>query len=155
METIARGLLRRYGVVFRRLLEREAHTPPWSDLLYVYRRMEARGEVRGGRFVDTFSGEQFALPEAIGQLRDKGQDEPGSIFVIAATDPLNLTGIVTPGERIPAQLGYRIAYLNGVPAAAASGQGVRLLTECDPKTEAALRDTLARSGSRHARAVGS
>jgi len=155
VETIARGLLRRYGVVFRRLLEREAHTPPWRDLLYVYRRLEARGEIRGGRFVDTFSGEQFALPEAVGLLRDKGRTETGTIVAVAATDPLNLTGIVTPGERVPAHLGYRIAYLDGIPAAAATGQGVRLLIECDPTIERALRDSLARDGARGTRATGS
>ena len=155
METIARSLLRRYGVVFRRLLERETRIPPWRDLLYVYRRLEARGEIRGGRFVDAFSGEQFALPEAVGLLRDKGRFEAGSIMAVAATDPLNLTGIVTPGERVPAQLGYRIAYLDGIPAAAANGQGVRLLIECDGNIERALRDSLVRTGARSARATGS
>jgi ATP-dependent Lhr-like helicase len=102
-------LLRRYGVVFRDLLERETTVPRWRDLLGILRRMEARGEIRGGRFVTGFNGEQFALPEALDSLREARRSgiktEPVSI---AATDPLNLIGVVIPGERVTAIAGNRV-----------------------------------------------
>jgi len=127
-EHIAKALLRRYGVVFRKLLERESNLPPWRELLYIYRRMEARGEVRGGRFVQGFSGEQFALPEAVGTLRDTrkrpAQDE---YTVLSASDPLNLAGIITPGMRVPAQAGNRILLRDGVPVAALIAKGFQPL----------------------------
>jgi ATP-dependent Lhr-like helicase len=118
IERVAQTLLTRYGVVFRKLLERETNLPAWRDLLYHYRRMEARGEIRGGRFVNGFSGEQFALPEAVAQLREtRRQRDRGQLIAIGSTDPLNLTGIVTPGKRLPAQAGYRILYRDGKPLA--------------------------------------
>ncbi|MBI4539698.1 MAG: DEAD/DEAH box helicase [Gemmatimonadetes bacterium] len=128
VETYAWVLLRRYGVVFRRLLAREPNPVPWRDLLLVYRRLEARGDVRGGRFVAGFSGEQFALPEAVGPLRAVRKEEPtGRPVGISAADPLNLTGIVTPGERVPALATNRVVYRDGVPVAAlVSGRVVRL-----------------------------
>ena len=90
----------RYGVVFWRLLEREAPwLPPWRDLLRVYRRLEARGEIRGGRFVAGFSGEQFALPDAIGMLREtRRKPASGDWISLSGADPLNLAGILTPGR---------------------------------------------------------
>jgi ATP-dependent Lhr-like helicase len=116
VERFARALLRRYGVVFRRVLTREPLAPPWRDLVMVYRSLEARGEVRGGRFVTTFSGEQFALPEAVASLRTVRREEvKDEVLVISAADPLNLTGIVTPGERVPALASSRIGYRGGVP----------------------------------------
>jgi ATP-dependent Lhr-like helicase len=118
-EHIAKVLLRRYGVVFRKLLERESNLPPWRELLYVYRRLEARGEARGGRFVQGFSGEQFALPEAVGSLRDTRKRPPQDEFIaLSAADPLNLAGILTPGARVPALAGNRVLFRDGVPAAA-------------------------------------
>ena len=99
VDHIARVLLRRYGVVFRKLLERESGLPPWRELFYVYRRMEARGEIRGGRFVSGFAGEQFALPEAADLLQAVARDPTVDRVSISAADPLNLIGIVTPGER--------------------------------------------------------
>ncbi len=126
-------LLRRYGVVFRRLLAREPNPPAWRDLLLVYRRLEARGEIRGGRFVAGMSGEQFALPEAVGQLRAiRRSERNGRLISVAAADPLNLTGIVTPGERTPAQGGNRILYRDGTPVAALDGGMIRSL---DASTE--------------------
>jgi len=111
-------LLRRYGVVFRKLLERESNLPPWRELLYIYRRLEARGEVRGGRFVQGFSGEQFALPEAVGSLRDARKRPAHDDYIaLSAADPLNLAGILTPGMRIPALAGNRILFRDGVPVA--------------------------------------
>jgi len=118
-EHIAKILLRRYGVVFRKLLERENNLPPWRELLYIYRRLEARGEVRGGRFVQGFSGEQFALPEAVGSLRDTRKRPAHDDYIaVSAADPLNLAGILTPGMRIPALAGNRILFRDGVPVAA-------------------------------------
>lgn len=118
IEQIARTLLSRYGVVFRKLLDRENALPSWRDLLYVFRRLEARGEIRGGRFVQGFAGEHFALPEAVSLLREvrkKQGDE--QLITISSADPLNLTGIITPGKRIAAQPGHRILYKDGKPIA--------------------------------------
>ncbi|WP_347555068.1 DEAD/DEAH box helicase [Robbsia sp. KACC 23696] len=116
-EHVAWTLLRRYGVICWRLLEREADgVPPWRDLLMVYRRLEARGEIRGGRFVEGLSGEQFALPEALPLLRDIRRRPNGEIWtVISAADPLNLVGIVIAGNRIASTLANRIAYCDGIP----------------------------------------
>ena len=137
VEHVARTLLGRYGVVFWRLLEREAPwLPPWRDLLRAYRRLEGRGEIRGGRFVAGFSGEQFALPEAVGALREnapaQGYRHPR---VDLGRDPLNLVGILTPGPRLPALTGNRLLYRDGVPIAMLSGGEVRFLEELDPAAE--------------------
>ena len=106
VESYARTLLRRYGVVFRKILDGEPYAVPWRELLRVYWRLEARGEIRGGRFVERFAGEQFALPEAVGLLRElRRHPRDAHPIRIAASDPLNLTGILLPGERIPARLG--------------------------------------------------
>jgi len=110
-------LLRRYGVVFRDLLLRETNLPRWRELQIGYRRLEDRGEVRGGRFVDGFQGEQFALPEAVESLRSQRklpQGTDGERVVIAAADPLNLVGIVVPGERIPAISGRSVTFRDGM-----------------------------------------
>ena len=108
--------MRRYGVVFRDVLAREAGQPPWRELLWMYRRLEARGEVRGGRFVSGFQGEQFASPEAVDSLRAVRREAvPGQRIELSATDPLNLVGVLTPDPRIPAVLGNRVEYLDGVP----------------------------------------
>ena len=116
VETLARQLLRRYGVVFHRLLLREGTTPPWRDLVRVYRRLEARGEVRGGRFVAGFSGEQYALPEAVQQLRSIRRKKPeGTLVTVNGADPLNLVGILTPGQRVTSLPSNRITYRDGVP----------------------------------------
>jgi ATP-dependent Lhr-like helicase len=113
--------LRRYGVVMRDLLAREAGAPPWRELLPVYRRLEARGTLRGGRFVSGFTGEQFALPEAVEALRAaRRAPREGERVELSAADPLNLVGILTPGQRVPATLGNRVAFVDGVPEAAPS-----------------------------------
>jgi len=118
LERLAGQYLRRHGVVFRDLLARESAPPPWRDLLRVYRAQEARGAIRGGRFVAGFTGEQFALPEAVDALRAarRAPREGGERVEVSASDPLNLVGILTPGARVPAVLGNRVAYLDGVPA---------------------------------------
>jgi ATP-dependent Lhr-like helicase len=122
LEQVARTLLIRYGVVFRKLLERESGLPPWRDLLYLYRRLEARGEIRGGRFVQGFTGEQFALPEAVSLMRGlRKREDAEQLIAIGSADPLNLTGIVTPGRRITSQPGHRILYRDGKPIATSQG----------------------------------
>ncbi|MFN3484817.1 MAG: hypothetical protein ACK44W_04975, partial [Planctomycetota bacterium] len=103
VEFVARQLLRRTGVVFRRILERERLPVPWRDLVRTYRAWELRGEVRGGRFVAGFSGEQYALPEAVALLRAvRKRGAEGAPICVAAADPLNYRGILTPDERVPA-----------------------------------------------------
>jgi ATP-dependent helicase Lhr and Lhr-like helicase len=115
----ARALLRRYGVVFRRLLERESFPITWYELGRIYRRWEARGEIRGGYFVAGISGEQFALPEAIGLLRSIRKASPnGELITLSAADPLNLQGILTLGPRIAALNASRILFRDGLPIAA-------------------------------------
>ena len=119
LEHVAMTLLRRYGVMFWRLLEREADwLPSWRELLPVYHRLEARGEIRGGRFVAGFSGEQFALPEAIGLLREVRRRAPdGALVCLSGVDPLNLCGTILPGEKVPALAGNRILFRDGVAVA--------------------------------------
>jgi ATP-dependent Lhr-like helicase len=128
VELVALSLLRRYGVVFKRLLAREAKAPAWRELLMVYRRLEGRGEVRGGRFVSGMSGEQFALLEAVGQLRAmRRQPASGRLIGVGAADPLNLTGIITPGERVAAVARSRVLYRDGVPVLALERNEIRAL----------------------------
>jgi ATP-dependent Lhr-like helicase len=120
LEQLAMALLRRYGVVFWRVLEREAQwLPPWRDLLRVLQRLEARGLVRGGRFINGLAGEQFALPEAIPLLREvRRHPSDGAMICVAATDPLNLVGTLLSGDKVPAVAGNRVLYRDGVAVAA-------------------------------------
>ena len=113
-ESAARMLLCRYGILFRDLLERESNAPKWRDLLNILRRLEARGEIRGGRFVSGFGGEQFALPEALESLRLTRRIDSAHEINVAAADPMNLAGIVVPGPRTPAVPGRHIQFRNGV-----------------------------------------
>ena len=133
VEQWAWQLLRRWGVVFRDLLRREQGAPKWYELLQVYRRLEARGEIRGGRFVKNVGGEQFALGETVAELR-RLRDAPAEdvVTVISAADPLNLVGIVSSGSRVPATSQNRIACLDGRPLAAVVGGEVRQLADCGP-----------------------
>jgi ATP-dependent helicase Lhr and Lhr-like helicase len=120
-EALARQYIRRYGVVFRDLLAREVQAPAWRDLVRVYRRMEMSGELRGGRLVGGFVGEQFAAPEAVDALRATRREERrGETIRLSACDPLNLVGIVTPGPRVQATLANSVAYVDGVPQLAGS-----------------------------------
>ena len=145
VERIARILLRRYGVVFKRLLERESLGLPWRDLLRVYHRLEARGEIRGGRFVAGFSGEQFALPEAIGQLRAvRRAPAEGELISISAADPLNLVGIITPGSRVSAFAANRILYRDGLPIATLESGEVSFLIDMDRAAEWRAKNALVR-----------
>ena len=145
VELAARSLLRRYGVVFKRVLAKEAGAPPWRELLLVYRRLEGRGEVRGGRFVSGMSGEQFALPEAVGQLRAvRRQPASGRLVAVGAGDPLNLTGIVTPGERVAAVARSRVLYRDGVPVLALERGEVKPLAAASTQPTADMVEALVR-----------
>ena len=176
-EQIARTLLVRYGVVFKRLLEREGIALPWRILLRIYHRLEQRGEIRGGRFVAGISGEQFALPEAVGMLRairrantgtmDFGfrsprvaedslprglaASEPAvaieNMISISAADPLNLVGIITPGGRITAHTSNRILYYNGEPVAVLESGETRFLVELTRATEWKAKSALMRKAT--------
>jgi ATP-dependent Lhr-like helicase len=133
-------------VVFWRLLEREAGwLPPWRELLRVYRRLEARGDIRGGRFVAGLSGEQFALPDAIGLLREvRRRPESGALVSISGADPLNLAGILTPGPRLAALTGNRLLYRDGLPVALLAGGEVQFLETLDARSQWEARKTLIR-----------
>ncbi|HEX6102155.1 MAG TPA: ATP-dependent DNA helicase, partial [Alphaproteobacteria bacterium] len=146
VEHAARKLLQRYGVVFWRLLEREADwLPPWRELLRVYRRLEARGEIRGGRFVAGFSGEQFALPEAIGKLREARRHPADDVTIsLSGADPLNLVGILTPGPRLPAVARNRVLYRGGSPVAVLAAGEVQFLEKLEPAVEWETRKALLR-----------
>ncbi|EAR23585.1 DEAD/DEAH box helicase [Nitrococcus mobilis] len=145
LEHIAWTLLSRYGVVFKRILERESSLPAWRELLYIYRRLEARGEIRGGRFVAGFAGEQFAAPEAVAALRKTRKAEfDGAWVSLSAADPLNLVGIVTPGQRLPAVPGNRVLLRDGLPVAFCEGGEVRFVGEYEPETQWKLRNHLLR-----------
>lgn len=169
-EAIAWLLLKRYGVVFKRLLEREGIAIPWRVLLRIYHRLEARGEIRGGRFVAGISGEQFALPDAIGMLRairrartltgEEFRDsrplaagtEPQvsvseSLISVSAADPLNLVGIVTPGGRITAHTSNRILYRNGEPVAALEAGETKFLVEMTRSLEWKAKAALVRKAT--------
>jgi ATP-dependent Lhr-like helicase len=147
-EEVAWVLLKRYGVVFKRLLEREGMSIPWRVFLRVYHRLEARGEIRGGRFVAGISGEQFALPEAVGMLRSmRRQGAQDSLISISAADPLNVVGIITPGNRITSHTGNRILYHDGVPVASLESGETRFLTELGRATEWKAKAALLRKAT--------
>src|SRR6184192_4011205 len=146
-EAVAWQLLRRYGVVFRRLATRETLLAPWRDILRAYRRLEARGEIRGGRFVGGFSGEQYALPEAVGLLRNVRRDEPtGELVAVSGADPLNLAGIITPGDVVPGLATNRILYRDGIPVAVreGAGSGERYLVDATSDERERLKSALVR-----------
>ena len=155
-EHVARVLLRRYGVVFWKLLEREAPwLPSWRELLRVYRRLEARGEIRGGRFVEGLVGEQFALPEAIGALRAVRQRPPAQQLVcVSGSDPLNLVGTVLAGDKLPALAGARVLYEDGVPVAALVANKPQFLQEADGATQQRWRHALLRRAGSEPHGIG-
>ncbi|MFN2498377.1 MAG: DEAD/DEAH box helicase [Pyrinomonadaceae bacterium] len=176
VEEIARILLKRYGVVFKRVLEREGITLPWRVLLRMYHRLEARGELRGGRFVAGISGEQFALPEAVGMLRairrsgrtteelfrgsaiakdemfkgvigDVSDQSSDSMISISAADPLNLVGIITPGGRITAHTSNRILYRHGEPITILEAGETRFLVDLSRAMEWKAKAALMRKAT--------
>ncbi|OOG13345.1 DEAD/DEAH box helicase [Pseudomonas sp. C9] len=146
LEHIAMTLLRRYGVVFWRLLEREADwLPSWRELLRTFHRLEARGEIRGGRFVSGLAGEQFALPEAIPLLREvRRRPHDGSLIAVCGVDPLNLAGTLLPGVKVPALASNRLVYRDGLPAAAEIAGKQHFWMELDQQATAELHNKLIR-----------
>jgi ATP-dependent helicase Lhr and Lhr-like helicase len=149
VEQVARTLLRRYGVVFWRLLAREAEwLPPWRELLMACRRLEARGEIRGGRFIAGFSGEQFALPEAVGVLRSaRNEEKTGRLTVVNGADPLNLVGVLVPGAKVPALYGNRVLYRDGVAVAVLIAGEVRYFEQVTPETAWEMKNLLLRTAA--------
>jgi ATP-dependent Lhr-like helicase len=141
-EQVVHVLLRRYGVICWRLLEREAAwLPPWRDLVRVCRRLEARGEIRGGRFIAGVSGEQFALPEAVTSMRQvRRQPGDGALVALSASDPANLLGTIVHGPKVPRVAGSRVLYRDGVPIATSVAGDIAMLAPLDAaQTQAATR----------------
>jgi len=139
VEAQAWTLLRRYGIVFRRLLTRETDAAPWRELARIYRRLEARGEIRGGRFVTGVSGEQFALPDAVEKMREiRRTPHEGRVIVISAADPLNLVGVLTTGDRVRAIPQTKIAYRDGVAVSYMEGDFLRVIADSDAEIASAL-----------------
>ena len=156
VEHVARALLRRYGVVFWKLLEREAPwLPSWRELLRVYHRLEARGEIRGGRFVEGLVGEQFALPEAIAPLRAvRRRADDGELVSVSGSDPLNLVGTVLAGDKLPALAGTRVLYEDGVPVAALVANKPQFLQDADGATQQRWRNALLRRPGSEPHGIG-
>jgi ATP-dependent Lhr-like helicase len=146
VEHVVRTLLKRWGVIFWKLLAREAEwLPPWREILMCCRRLEARGEIRGGRFIAGFSGEQYALPEAVAPLREaRRRPETGQLVSLSGADPLNLKGIITPGARLPSLVGNRLLYRDGLPIATYAAGEVRFLESLAPKEEWEARNAVLR-----------
>ena len=121
-------LLKRYGIVFRDVLARETNLPKWRELQMAFRRLEDRGEIRGGRFIDGFLGEQFALPVAVESLRaTRKLALTGETIVLSAADPLNLVGILVPGDRVPAISGKTLLFRDGAAVQEAASTESQLL----------------------------
>jgi ATP-dependent Lhr-like helicase len=136
-------LLRRWGVVFRDLLAREDGAPAWYELLQVLRRLEARGEIRGGRFIAGVAGEQFALTDSVQhlrRLRDEGSTQ--ELVAISGADPLNLVGIITRQERVPCTASNRVAFLDGLPVACLQGGEIRWLGHVSRESMPAILERL-------------
>ncbi|MES2532138.1 MAG: DEAD/DEAH box helicase [Pseudomonadota bacterium] len=144
LEQVVQVLLRRYGVICWRLLEREAAwLPPWRDLVRVCRRLEARGEIRGGRFIAGVSGEQFALPEAVAAMRQVRREPPDGAFIaLSASDPANLLGTLIQGAKVPRVGGARVLYRDGVPIATSVAGDITLLVKLDDADAQAARRAL-------------
>ena len=148
VEVVAKTLLKRYGVVFRTMLQRESGLPPWRELVRVYRRMEARGEIRGGRFVAGFGGEQFAAADAVGRLRAvRKMERTDELAVLSAADPLNLVGVLTPHPRIASVHRNRLLLKDGLPVAALEAGELRRLADV-PLDDDHLKSLLARRSLR-------
>ncbi|MFI4888753.1 MAG: ATP-dependent DNA helicase, partial [Burkholderiales bacterium] len=155
IEHVVHTLLRRYGVVCWRMLAHEADwLPPWRDLLRVCHRLEARGEIRGGRFVAGISGEQFALPDAIASLRSIRQRAPDQTWVcVCGADPLNLVGSLLAGDKVPRLVGSRVLYRDGIPVAKRVAGEIVMIESVDAAGEQAMRMKLLRGVERTTRTV--
>jgi ATP-dependent Lhr-like helicase len=145
VEHVARTLLRRYGVVCYEMIDREAAwLPPWRELVRVCRRLEARGEIRGGRFIAGVTGEQFALPDAIATLRAVRRQPPDETLVcLSASDPANLLGTVLTGPKVPRVTGSRVLYRDGLAIGTSVGGQIELLVPLDPTQARAATRALA------------
>ena len=153
-EHAASAILRRYGVVCRVVLERERQLPAWRELRDIYRSWEARGEIRGGRFVDALGGEQFALTEAVQTLRGvRRATQSDEWIVLSAVDPLNLAGVLTPGGRITAVHGHRLVYRDGVAVATLAGGALEWLEPLDAANRRRAQSLLSASRSAAPRAA--
>jgi ATP-dependent Lhr-like helicase len=148
VEAVARTLLQRYGVVFRKLVERE-NVPTWRQLVSVYRRLEARGEIRGGRFVEGFTGEHFALPEAVASMRRARNDEDMQLISLCGCDPLNLVGCVLPGDRVAALPATRMVFRDGLLLAVREAGQTRLELELEPELATRVRTLLVKPERLH------
>ncbi|HKU87963.1 MAG TPA: DEAD/DEAH box helicase [Casimicrobiaceae bacterium] len=146
VEHVAHALLRRYGVVAWKILQREvAWLPPWRELTRVLRRLEARGDIRGGRFVASVTGEQFALPEAVTMLRETRRSPSSDAWVaVSAADPLNLVGTVLPGAKVPALVSNRVLYRDGLAVAALVRGEIQWIQALDPADTRAATAMLTR-----------
>ncbi|MDB4786702.1 DEAD/DEAH box helicase [Planctomycetaceae bacterium] len=143
VEQWAWQLLRRWGIVFKDLLQRESSAPSWFDLLQVYRKLEARGEIRGGRFVSGVAGEQFALQDAVGKVRKLRDEGPNrELLVVSGADPVNLVGILTDHPRVPSIASNKVAYVDGVPLAAFQGGEVNFFTDLTEQMQVHLTEVL-------------
>lgn len=145
LEEIARVLLRRYGVVFRRLADREQNVPPWRVMVRIFRRLEARGIIRGGRFIDGVWGEQYALPEAVGKLRKIRKEKPeGELLALSAVDPLCLYNEFTLAKKLPSLTNNRVLYRDGAAIALLEGKEVKFIVEVEPAEKWELQKVLIR-----------
>jgi ATP-dependent Lhr-like helicase len=134
-------LLRRYGIVFREVIARESNLPKWRELQLAFRRLEDRGEVRGGRFVSGFVGEQFALPIAVESVREvRNLPASNALITISAADPLNLVGVIVPGERIPAIGPRTVSFRAGVYVADTNSRAIAIIPNEDPDASEASRE---------------
>jgi ATP-dependent Lhr-like helicase len=155
IDMVVRCLLRRWGVIVWKLLARESGwLPPWRHLLACCRRLESRGEIRGGRFIAGLPGEQFATTEAVAALRDmRRRPATGEFVSVSGADPLNLVGILTPGPRLPSRLDNRLLYRDGLPIATYAAGASVLLTPLPADEEWAARQALIRTPTFAARAT--
>jgi len=152
VEDWAWQLLRRWGILFRDVLAREDGAPSWFELLQVLRRLEARGEIRGGRFIVGVGGEQFALPDSVQQLRRLRDEAPArELLVICAADPLNLVGVITNHDRIPRTASNRVAYLDGQPVASLVGGEIAWIAPPPDDLSGAIEHQLRSDGSQDER----
>jgi ATP-dependent Lhr-like helicase len=143
VEQWAWQLLRRWGIVYKDLLQRESAAPSWFDLLQVFRKLEARGEIRGGRFVAGVAGEQFALQDAVSKLRKLRDEGPNrELLVVSGADPVNLVGILTDHARVPSIASNKVAYVDGVPLAALQGGEVNFFTDLTEQMKLHLNEVL-------------
>ncbi|NKB23530.1 MAG: hypothetical protein GKR87_03945 [Kiritimatiellae bacterium] len=145
LEQIALIYIKRWGVIFRSLLGKETFAPPWRVLVRVLRKLELRGALRGGRFISDVSGEQFALPETVERLRKiRKQRRTGECIATSVADPLNLLGIIFPGEKVAKLTNNRILFRDGNPIALQEGKDIKYIDEIEPNQQWEIQQALIR-----------